>query len=79
MSFPNKQDRLTCWNHRDIYWKCLDEKKSDDLCKYCRKDYEKFCPSQWVKHFDRKRDYLNFKNRLEKEGYSPPFPEKEKL
>lgn len=68
MSFVNKKDRLTCWSFRDEYWKCLDEGKSDEECKEFRKQYEKFCPSQWVKHFDRKRDYLKFKEQIEKHG-----------
>ncbi|XP_014217856.1 cytochrome c oxidase assembly factor 6 homolog [Copidosoma floridanum] len=68
MSFPTKEDRTVCWENRDLYWNCLDEKKSEDLCKEFRKKYEKLCPSQWVKHFDRKREYLIFKDRLEKEG-----------
>ncbi|XP_047343810.1 cytochrome c oxidase assembly factor 6 homolog isoform X2 [Vespa velutina] len=71
MSFPNKEDRLICWSHRDEYWKCLDEAKSETDCNEFRKKYEQFCPSQWVKHFDRKREYLKFKERLELEGYVP--------
>ncbi|OXU23878.1 hypothetical protein TSAR_010319 [Trichomalopsis sarcophagae] len=76
MSFPNKEDRLNCWHNRDQYWHCLDEKKSEDSCNSFRKEYEKFCPAQWVKHFDKKREYLMFKERLEKEGYVPEFPQK---
>lgn len=48
MSFPNKADRENCWNRRDEYWKCLDEGKSPEECIEFRKQYEKFCPSQWV-------------------------------
>ncbi|KAL0101088.1 hypothetical protein PUN28_018741 [Cardiocondyla obscurior] len=76
MSFPNKEDRLNCWNHRDEYWQCLDEGKSEAECTKFRKQYEKFCPSQWVKHFDRKRDYLKFKEQIEKGGYVPEEPKK---
>lgn len=68
MSFPNKEDRLNCWSRRDEYWQCLDEGKSQAECIEFRKQYEKFCPSQWVKHFDRKRDYLKFKEQIEKGG-----------
>jgi cytochrome c oxidase assembly factor 6 len=39
-------------------------------CRDLRKLYEKGCPSQWVKHFDRKRTYEQFKKRMEK-GYDP--------
>lgn len=48
MSFPNKQDRVNCWSRRDEYWQCLDEGKSEVQCMQFRKQYEKFCPSQWV-------------------------------
>ncbi|XP_034947306.1 cytochrome c oxidase assembly factor 6 homolog [Chelonus insularis] len=68
MSFINKSDREHCWNSRDDYWKCLDERSADE-CKDFRQKYEKFCPAQWVKHFDRKREYLKFKAKLEEEGY----------
>ncbi|EFN80007.1 Uncharacterized protein C1orf31-like protein [Harpegnathos saltator] len=68
MSFLSKSDREKCWSRRDDYWKCLDENKSSEECLEFRKQYEKFCPSQWVKHFDRKRDYLKFKEQIEKGG-----------
>ncbi|KYM98337.1 Uncharacterized protein C1orf31 [Cyphomyrmex costatus] len=68
MSFPNKEDRTKCWSCRDEYWQCLDEGKSQTECIEFRKQYEKFCPSQWVKHFDRKRDYLKFKEQIETGG-----------
>lgn len=48
MSFPNKEDRLVCWGHKDEYWKCLDEARSETDCNEFRKKYEQFCPSQWV-------------------------------
>lgn len=48
MSFPSKEDRTKCWNHRDEYWKCLDDGKSDTECKKFRDQYEKFCPALWV-------------------------------
>ncbi|KAL6439384.1 hypothetical protein ACFW04_003911 [Cataglyphis niger] len=78
MSFPNKEDRLNCWSRRDEYWQCLDESKSQVECIELRKQYEKFCPSQWVKHFDRKRDYLKFKEQIEKGGYVPEEPKETK-
>lgn len=76
MSFPNKEEREQCWKARDNYWECLDktgEKGSIKTgpCAEFRKLYEKLCSSQWVKHFDRKRSYLQFKERIEKEGYEP--------
>ncbi|CAH1392138.1 unnamed protein product [Nezara viridula] len=72
MSFPDKQQREACWGSKDRYWECLDTQKgSEEMCKEFRKLYESSCPAQWVKHFDRKRNYLQFKERIEKDGYEP--------
>lgn len=72
MSFPNKEERAKCWGARDKYWECLDSNKSDDTqCKEFRKLYETSCSAQWVKHFDRKRNYLMYKEKIEKDGYEP--------
>ncbi|KAJ8952406.1 hypothetical protein NQ318_014498 [Aromia moschata] len=71
MSFPTKVERSLCWEARDKYWECLDNKKESDkdsICVEFRKVYEKSCSSQWVKHFDRKRNYLQFKEKIEKDG-----------
>ncbi|XP_022198897.1 cytochrome c oxidase assembly factor 6 homolog isoform X2 [Nilaparvata lugens] len=72
MSFPTKSEREACWQSRDKYWECLD--LNADEAKQCletRSVYENLCPAQWVKHFDRKRKYLQFKEKIEKEGYDP--------
>ncbi|CAG9858065.1 unnamed protein product [Phyllotreta striolata] len=78
MSFPTKEERTKCWNARDRYWECLDSHsvKSDNLkdvkvCTELRSLYESACTAQWVKHFDRKRNYLVFKERIEKDGFEP--------
>uniref|UniRef100_R4FL41 Putative cytochrome oxidase c subunit vib n=2 Tax=Rhodnius TaxID=13248 RepID=R4FL41_RHOPR len=72
MSFPQKETREGCWNSRDKYWECLESFNNDDKrCAEFRKFYEAKCPAQWVKHFDRKRNYMKFKERMEKEGYDP--------
>lgn len=46
--FPDKEARQTCWAHKDSYWACLDEGKTLEQCAELRKQYEKFCPNQWV-------------------------------
>lgn len=78
MSFPTKEERTKCWSARDQYWECLDKNsvKSGDtkdinVCAEFRKMYEQSCSAQWVKHFDRKRNYLIFKEKIEKDGYEP--------
>lgn len=76
MSFPNKEERTKCWSSRDDFWKCLDANKINETtptgpCADFRKTYEQSCSPQWVKHFDRKRSYLQFKEKIEKHGYEP--------
>lgn len=76
MSFPNREERAQCWGARDKYWDCLDKNKLADAvkegpCVEFRKFYEKSCSEQWVKHFDRKRSYLQFKQKIETDGYEP--------
>ncbi|KAJ8922516.1 hypothetical protein NQ315_007546 [Exocentrus adspersus] len=73
MSFPTKEERSRCWDARDKYWECLDKSKGKgqsegNLCKEFRNIYEKSCSAQWVKHFDRKRSYLIYKDKIENEG-----------
>jgi len=73
MSFPIKSEREKCWASRDELWKCMDANKKDpsSACAQFRAAYESACPTQWVKHFDRKREYLKFKDRIENDGYEP--------
>lgn len=73
MSFPDKEARQKCWSARDNYWNCLDKSGENEKnpCLELRKLYESSCSSQWIKHFDRKRNYLQFKQKIENEGYEP--------
>ena len=74
MSFPTKETRAHCWAARDKYWSCLNKyapehnsstgEAEPKACVEVRKMYEASCPSQWVKHFDRKRTYEQFKEKL---------------
>ncbi|XP_055694496.1 cytochrome c oxidase assembly factor 6 homolog [Lutzomyia longipalpis] len=78
--FPTKEERTQCWNNKDRYWECLDKNApthsttggdaEPKACLELRKAFEKSCPGQWVKHFDRKRSYELFKRRMES-GYDP--------
>lgn len=80
MSFPTKSERAKCWSSRDEYWQCLDDKapkhsstsgeKIPNVCQQLRKQFEQSCPGQWVKHFDRKRTYEQFKEKMAS-GYDP--------
>ncbi|XP_014359208.2 cytochrome c oxidase assembly factor 6 homolog [Papilio machaon] len=77
MSFPDRAQRKTCWDSRDRYWECLDShniRDSSRIPKECteyRMIFEKSCPPKWVTHFDRKRDYDLFKDKMQKEGFEP--------
>ncbi|KAJ3657779.1 hypothetical protein Zmor_009561 [Zophobas morio] len=84
MSFPTKEERHLCWGARDQYWECLEKngiKDNDNggLCKELRKVFEKSCSAQWVKHFDRRRSYLQYKERIEKHGIPNKTPEDLKM
>lgn len=80
MSFPDKAKRQHCWDARDKYWQCLDQNAPDysatsgqegpSVCAKFRKLFETSCPAQWVKHFDRKRTYEQFKEKMNA-GYDP--------
>lgn len=80
MSFPDKVARKQCWDARDKYWQCLDKyspefsatsgQEGPSECAKLRKLYETGCPGQWVKHFDRKRTYEQFKEKMNA-GYDP--------
>lgn len=80
MSFPSKDVRHKCWQSRDSYWQCLDTNApthqatsgapEPQQCIKLRKLFEKDCPSQWVKHFDRRRTYEQFKKKME-QGFDP--------
>ncbi|XP_063597139.1 cytochrome c oxidase assembly factor 6 homolog [Penaeus indicus] len=69
-TFPNKEARYMCWDARDKFWECLDAGGTSESCKNLREKYEESCPFTWVKHFDRKRNYLIFKEQM-KQGYEP--------
>lgn len=72
MAAPNKAERQKCWQARDEFWKCLDE--CDDnrtKCKTQRSAFEASCTAQWVKYFDRRREFLKFKEKMDKEGFDP--------
>lgn len=85
MSFPDKEKRKNCWDARDKYWQCLDQyapkhqatsgQDEPAVCDKFRKYFEMGCPSQWVHHFDRKRSYDQFKQKLET-GFDPITEEK---
>ncbi|KAL8567759.1 hypothetical protein ACOMHN_009067 [Nucella lapillus] len=72
MSFPRSEERKKCWAARDSFWQCLTDATDDaSKCMAQRAHFEASCAKQWVKYFDRRRDYLKYKERIEKEGFDP--------
>ncbi|TRY58890.1 hypothetical protein DNTS_003101 [Danionella cerebrum] len=70
MSAPNAVQRKACWDARDLLWNCLDVNNDQaPACEKFQKDFEAMCPAQWVKHFDKRRDFLKYKEKLEKDGF----------
>lgn len=73
MSFKSKQSRMQCWIARDQYWDCLNTDFSKQLpesqepCEFLKSILESNCPSQWIKHFERKRQHLLLVDKVEKE------------
>lgn len=74
---PTKEERAKCWAAKDKYWDCLTKYEEDlgtekamENCADLRKPYEELCSKTWVKHFDRRREYLKFKAKVDA-GYNP--------
>jgi cytochrome c oxidase assembly factor 6 len=70
-NFPTKAERAKCWAARDEYWACLDKEGVDGPCEQLRSLFQESCPTQWVKHFDRRYKYLKFKEKMVTEGFDP--------
>ncbi|RUS80552.1 hypothetical protein EGW08_011692 [Elysia chlorotica] len=67
MPFPKQEERKKCWASKDAYWQCLADNNEDKAkCLQQRTEYEDSCIKQWVTYFDRRRDYLKFKEKMEK-------------
>uniref|UniRef100_A0A8C4R223 Cytochrome c oxidase assembly factor 6 homolog n=1 Tax=Eptatretus burgeri TaxID=7764 RepID=A0A8C4R223_EPTBU len=72
MSAPSAADRRRCWDARDSLWVCMDENPGSlSVCAQQRSRYEEICPNTWVRYFDRRREYLKYKAKLETEGFLP--------
>ncbi|XP_078466095.1 cytochrome c oxidase assembly factor 6 homolog [Lampetra fluviatilis] len=76
MTAPSGEERRRCWSGRDAFWKCADASEAagrnpESECAALRKEFVEACPRQWTKYFDRRRDYLKFKEKLETEGFQP--------
>ncbi|XP_071963774.1 cytochrome c oxidase assembly factor 6 homolog [Antedon mediterranea] len=71
-SFPDAGQRKKCWNNRDLFFNCLDKNKDEqDKCKELKIAFESSCSKTWVKYFYRKRDFEDYKKKIEYEGFKP--------
>ncbi|KAK7129767.1 hypothetical protein R3I94_009299 [Phoxinus phoxinus] len=72
MSAPNASERKACWSARDELWKCLDvHKDNSSACEKYQQEFEDKCPALWVKYFIKRRDFLKYKDKIQKEGFEP--------
>ncbi|KAM5235038.1 cytochrome c oxidase assembly factor 6 homolog [Ctenodactylus gundi] len=75
MAAPSRKERQVCWGARDQYWRCLDDNAEDAArCRQLRGAFESSCPQQWIKYFDKRRDYLKFKEKFEAGQFQPTAP-----
>lgn len=70
--FKGREERRICYAARDAYFECFEKlPEGADGQKGCGQlyaNFEKTCGAKWTEHFIRRRKYLEFKERLEKEG-----------
>ncbi|XP_036374181.1 cytochrome c oxidase assembly factor 6 homolog [Megalops cyprinoides] len=72
MAAPNSAQRRACWDARDKFWKCLDVNDDNTAaCEQFQKDFQASCPAQWVNYFNKRRDFLKYKEKLQSEGFEP--------
>ncbi|AWO97770.1 putative cytochrome c oxidase assembly factor 6 -like [Scophthalmus maximus] len=72
MTAPTSSERKACWDARDLLWKCLDYNHDKaEACQNFQREFEAKCPAQWVKYFAKRRDYLKYKEKMEKDGFTP--------
>lgn len=70
--FKGKEQRAICYAARDAYFECAEKQPAGTDNKVACKDlfakFESTCGSKWVEHFIRRKDYLKFKEELQKSG-----------
>ncbi|CAI8048207.1 Cytochrome c oxidase assembly factor 6 homolog [Geodia barretti] len=69
---PNASQRGDCYVARDAFYSCmLKNSEKVEACKREGKEFHSKCLPSWVKHFDKRRVYENYKKKLEEAGYQP--------
>ena len=67
MTFASGEEKAACLGARDNYWACLDREAKQGPgpgCSQLRAFFTAACPAHWVRHFDKKKSYLQFKENL---------------
>lgn len=72
MSAPNKEERNKCRSSVEQLWSCLDKNENDhSVCNKEKEYFESVCSLSWINYFNRRRDYLKFKDKMENKGFEP--------
>lgn len=71
--FKNREERQKCYSARDLYFDCVESQPAEQAdpkqtCKQLYSQFESLCGIKWTEHFVRRRDYLKFKEKIEKDG-----------
>lgn len=70
MDFRGKDHRAKCYAARDAYFDCIGDqsgtKVDKKVCKELFAEFESLCGKKWTEHFVKRRDYLRFKEKLER-------------
>eukprot|EP01147_Barroeca_monosierra_P000085 gene85-3478_t len=64
----SKEERLACWSARDEYYHCCAIKGREE-CGSFKDAFFKKCPAAWVQHFERRRLYEQYRQKLLTQGY----------
>ncbi|PCH42542.1 hypothetical protein WOLCODRAFT_120742 [Wolfiporia cocos MD-104 SS10] len=57
----SRTSRQKCWEHRDVYFACLDQAKvmkpgdEGDACAASKASYEANCAKSWIDYFNQRR------------------------
>lgn len=68
--FKDREARKKCYSSRDSYFECMEQNSPDkvETCLNLLKAFEGSCGQKWTEHFLRKRDYMKFREKVEKAG-----------
>ncbi|EGD82380.1 hypothetical protein PTSG_11412 [Salpingoeca rosetta] len=64
----SKEQRKACWAARDEYYHCC-ATKGKEACDDLKKKFYEQCPTAWVRHFERRHMYDQYRQKLLTQGY----------